>query len=137
MTSSATTNLKQLRNFAAIITTVSGSAQSIALWLLPTTPELLLTALCGAIYVLLGLGLFGIARFSLLLAIVFPLLRSWFGWWPLELQTWEFLRVAADIAIAVICVPVLWSSLDPSYREISPGLLDKRAHTSKEHVDDA
>lgn len=70
----------------------------------------------------LALGLFGIARLALLLAITIPVLRTWFGLYPLELPAWEFLRIAADLAIAALCIPVLWSSLDPGHTEIAPGL---------------
>lgn len=129
-------NLAKIRNLAAILATLSGASQCIALWLLPTTPTLLMTALCGALYLVLALGLFGVARFALLMAIGVPVLRSWFGLYPLELPAWEFLRVAADLAIAALCIPVLWASLDPAYREVSPGL---RGHPIQveESTDDA
>ena len=121
------TDPEKLRNMAAILATLSGAAQCLSLWLLPVTPTLLLTALSGVIYLILGLGLFGIARFSLLLAIALPLLRSWFGLFPLDIPAWELLRVACDIAIAALCVPVLWSSLHPDYRSIAPGLKTRDA----------
>lgn len=126
---------QQLRNLAAILATLSGAGQCLALWLLPTSTGLLLTALTGSVYLVLGLGLFGIARFSLLLAITLAPLRSWFGLYPLDLPTWEFLRVAADIAIALLCIPAFWSSLDPGHREIAPGLRDKNTPIH-ETVDD-
>jgi hypothetical protein len=119
------TDPQKLRNMAAIIVTVSGAAQSLSLWLLPVSPELLLTALTGTLYFLLGLGLFGISRFSLLLAISLPPLRSWFGLYPLDIPAWELLRVACDLAVAALCLPALWASLDPSHEKIDPGARPK------------
>ncbi|MEM6543404.1 MAG: hypothetical protein AAF680_00790 [Pseudomonadota bacterium] len=112
---------QKLRNMAAIIATLSGLLQCASLWLLPTTPVLLLTAFTGAVYVVLGLGLFGISRFSLLLAITAPPVRSWLGLFPLEITTWEWLRTAADISIALLCLPVFWASLSPDFESIEPG----------------
>lgn len=109
------TDPQKLRNMAAIIITVSGAGQSLSLWLLPVTPALLMTALVGSLYLLLGLGLFGTARLSLLLTIVLPPLRSWFGLYPLDIDAWELLRIAGDLAIAALCIPALWSSLDPMH----------------------
>lgn len=114
----------RLRRLAATITTVSGACQCLALWLLPTTPALLATSALGALYLLLAIGLFGISRLSLLLAITLLPLRSWFGVCPLDIESWEFLRVAADLAIALLCAPVLWASLDPDYRPVEPGQRD-------------
>jgi hypothetical protein len=112
---------------AAILATLSGAAQCLSLWILPVTPVLLLTALTGAFYLFLALGLFGISRFSLLLAISLPLLRSWFGLYPLEIPAWELLRVACDIAIAGLSLPVLWASLEPDHRIVAPGLRKQSA----------
>lgn len=106
---------------AAIIAVISGALQCFSLWLLPTSPGVLLTALCGAAYVLLALGLFGISTLSLLLAICALPLRSWFAVFPIELPAWELLRIAADLAIAALCLPVLWRTLDPGYTRIEPG----------------
>lgn len=108
-------NHGKLRNFAAILAALSGASQAASLWFLPTTTTLLLTALCGACYLLLSLGLLGIGRLTLLLAIVAPLLRVWFGLWPLPIEAWEQLRMIFDIAIALLCIPVLWHSLHPSH----------------------
>lgn len=115
---------------AAILATLCGSAQCLSLWLLPISPTLLMTALLGVLYLLLALGLFGISAFSLVLAIVVLPLRSWFDLYPLSIPAWELIRVACDIAIAALCIPVLWSSLDPDHRPIEPGAKPKS--TSKD-----
>lgn len=110
-----------LRNLAALLATLSGACQCLALWLLPTTPVLLGTALLGSVYLILALGLFGISRLSLFLAITLLPLRSWFGVLPLDIPNWEFLRIACDIAIALLCLPMLWASLDHKHEKIEPG----------------
>lgn len=115
------TDPAKLRNLAAILTTLSGAAQCLSLWLLPTTPELLATAFLGTLYLVLGLGLFGISGLSIILAIVLLPVRSLLQLAPLDIETWEFLRVACDLAVAVLCMPVLWAMLDPNYRKIEPG----------------
>jgi hypothetical protein len=114
------TDPTKLRNLAAIIVTLSGAGQCFSLWLLPTTAQLLATALIGAVYILLGLGLFGIGRLSPLLAVFLLPLRSWFAVAPLPIDAWEFLRIAGDLATALLCVPVVWAGLHHDYREIEP-----------------
>lgn len=121
------TEPKRLRNLAAVLTAVSGAGQCFSLWLLPVTPALLATAALGALYLLLALGLFGISRLSLLLAVAILPLRSWFALYPLDIEAWEFLRVAADLTIALLCLPVLWASLDYRHEKIEPAERSRRA----------
>jgi hypothetical protein len=116
------TDPQKLRNLAAIIAILSGASQCFSLWLLPTSATLLLTALTGTFYLLLGLGLFGISRFSLFLAITLPPFRGWFGLYPLEIPAWELLRIASDLTIALLCIPSLWISLHPDHRKVEPGM---------------
>ena len=108
--------MARLRSFVALAAMLSGALQVAALWLLPTTMTQLLVALCGAFYLLLALGLFGVSRFSLFLGIVAPGLRAWFSLWPLPIEVWEQLRILVDCAIALGCIPVLWSSLRPDFQ---------------------
>jgi hypothetical protein len=121
------TEPKRLRNLAAVLTTLSGAGQCFSLWLLPVTPTLLATAALGSLYLLLALGLFGISRLSLLLAVAILPLRSWFGLYPLSIEAWEFLRVATDLTIALLCLPVLWDSLDHRHEKIEPAERGRRA----------
>jgi len=121
------TEPKRLRNLAAVLTTLSGAGQCFSPWLLPVTPTLLATAALGFLYLLLALGLFGISRLSLLLAVAILPLRSWFALFPLNLEAWEFLRVAADLTIALLCLPVLWASLDYRHEKIEPAERSRRA----------
>jgi hypothetical protein len=66
----------------------------------------------------------GISRLSLFLAVALLPLRSWFGLFPLEIAPWEFLRVAADLVIALLCLPALWASLDHDHAQLEPGQRD-------------
>ena len=127
MTRHPDTEPRRLRDLAAVLTTLSGAGQCFSLWLLPTTPSLLATAALGSLYLLLALGLFGISRLSLLLAVAILPLRSWFGIYHLDIVTWEFLRVAGDLTIALLCLPVLWASLDHRHEIIEPGERNRRA----------
>lgn len=77
---------------------------------------LLLTALTGAVYLLLALGLFGASTFTLLLTILLLPLRSWFGLFPLDIPAWELIRIAIDLAIGTLCIPVLWAALDSGHK---------------------
>jgi hypothetical protein len=135
VTNTARNDRKKLRNMAAIIATLSGAAQCLALWLLPVSPAALMTAFLGTLYLLLALGLFGISSFSLILAIVVLPLRSWFGLYPLGLEAWELIRIAGDLAIATLCVPVLWAMLDPTYRKVEPGAANAGQRTMTEPHD--
>lgn len=122
MTKHPDTDPQKLRNLAAIIAILSGASQCFSLWLLPTSTTLLLTALTGTLYLLLGLGLFGISRFSLFLAVTLPPLRGWFGLYPLDIPAWELLRIASDLTIALLCIPSLWASLHPEHKKVEPGM---------------
>ena len=117
----------KLRSVAALLAAVSGVFQCATLWLLPLTPNLLLTAWCGSVFLVLSLGLFGISRFSLFAAVALPLLRSWLGLAPLPIEVWEWLRIAVDVLIAALAAPVFWISLDPDFRSIAPGRKNFRA----------
>ena len=106
---------KSERNFAAILATLTGVSQAASLWFLPTTPVLLATALCGTFYLVLALGLFGISRFSLFIGAVIPVIRVWFGLWPLPIETWEWLRIIAEVSLATGCAVLVWHSLHPEF----------------------
>ncbi|MEM6484087.1 MAG: hypothetical protein AAF662_03750 [Pseudomonadota bacterium] len=119
----------RLRSTAAVLATVSGLFQCAALWLLPITPALLLSALAGSLYVLLGLGLFGVSRFSLALAIAVPATRCWMGWFPIEVGLWDTVRDLSDIVISLVCLPLFWKSLDPEF--INEARAPSRLHSEK------
>lgn len=118
----------RLRNLAAILSTVSGAGQCFALWLLPTTPMLLLSAWIGTLYLFLALGLFGNSRLSLFLAVSLPPLRAWLAVEPLPIDAWEFLRTACDLAIAALCLSALWAGTGPAPEAMAAGRRGERPH---------
>ena len=63
---------RPLRLLAAALVAASGAALVAALWLRPLTAEAVLDVLLGAVYLILGIGLLGRSRFSLVLGIVIP-----------------------------------------------------------------
>lgn len=98
-----------LRLGAAILTTLSGAAQVATLWLRSLDEAALLTALLGAAYLIIGIGLFGRSRFSLFVAIAVPgtvaavLLRYSGAPDPVSV-----LRVAVDGLIVLLSAIALW-----------------------------
>lgn len=65
-----------LRNSSALLITLSGIAHIASLWFRELTPETLMTALVGAVYLFIGIGLYGQSRFTLFTAILLPALGS-------------------------------------------------------------
>ena len=53
----------------------------------------LLAALCGPLYLLLSLGLLGVSRLSLVLAVALPCLRAWFDIAPVPSESIDRLRL--------------------------------------------
>ncbi|MBA6411537.1 hypothetical protein H2508_00190 [Parahaliea sp. F7430] len=98
------------RQLAALLITASGLWQIATLWLSPLGDQVLLSALLGAVYLLIGLGLFGQSRFSLFTAIVIPATVLWLvlssdpQW-----TTVRYLRTAADALVVLLSTRVLWA----------------------------
>lgn len=97
-----------LRGFVAAAVTLSGTAQVAMLWWLELGRPVVMTALCGFVYLLTGLGLFGVSRFALALATVLCGLRATSGFNALPLAQWEQLRTLTDLLVAVACAWLLW-----------------------------
>ena len=66
------TAIRFVRNGAALLVTAAGAALIGALWFRDLTGEALLDALIGAVYLFVGIGLFGRSRFTLFLALATP-----------------------------------------------------------------
>jgi len=98
------------RQLAALLVTASGLWQVAGLWLNPLGEPVLLTALIGAVYLLIGLGLFGQSRFTLFVAMTVPAAHLWFilsaepPW-----NTASYLWVAGDALVILISARVLWA----------------------------
>ena len=68
--------MPRLRDFAAILITLTGVALVTALWFRELTRMAVLDAVLGAIYLIIGIGLFGRSRFTLFTAVVAPALDA-------------------------------------------------------------
>lgn len=106
----STTAIKLLRHLAAMLVLASGTGQVAALWFTELNQQSVLQALLGSAYLMLGIGLLGKSRFSLVLGITVPLaaftarlLQATTEPWPLQL------KLASDALIVVLCMRVLWS----------------------------
>jgi len=102
--------ISRLRNLAATLITLSGIAHIAALWLRELNGAALADALLGAVYLIIGIGLFGQSRFSLFMAIVIPAVAA-----ALVLNAIPDpddiyrARVAVDAIVILSSVIVLWS----------------------------
>ena len=99
----------RLRNCAATLITLSGIGHIAALWLRELTPAALVDALLGAVYLIIGIGLFGQSRFTLFMAILVPAGAAWLildaG---LQQDPIYRARLAADGLVALLSALALW-----------------------------
>jgi hypothetical protein len=104
------TFIAKLRKLAATLLTLSGIAHIAALWLRELNGAALADALLGAVYLIIGIGLFGQSRFSLFMAIVIPAAAA-----ALVLNAFPEhddiyrTRIAVDAIVILSCTVVLWS----------------------------
>ncbi|MCB1687214.1 MAG: hypothetical protein KDI33_01935 [Halioglobus sp.] len=100
-----------LRNTAATLMCLSGAAQFAALWLRELTGSALLDGLWGTVYVIIGIGLFGHSRFSVVMGILVPSTGAGILAYTLTQPEQAYtLRIAVDVVIVVLCAVVLWES---------------------------
>jgi hypothetical protein len=99
-----------LRNLAAILITFSGIGLIASLWQRDLTGAALADALLGAVYLIIGIGLFGQSRFTLFMAIVIPATAAGFllNAFPHPGQV-HTARIAVDALVIVCSVIVLWN----------------------------
>ncbi len=110
MVFSAQKSSARLRTVAATIVTLSGFGYVAILWLRPLDTNTVLIAGCGAMYLLLGLGLFGLSRTSLILGIVLPTARSLLVLWLIGTSTLHLpshLFLIADALAICLCTVIL------------------------------
>jgi hypothetical protein len=100
-----------LRNTAATLMCLSGALQIAALWMRELTGVALTDALCGTVYLVIGIGLFGQSRFSLFMAMLVPAaavtVLLYFVPHPGQIHT---LRIAVDVVVGLLCAIVLWET---------------------------
>ncbi len=100
-----------LRNTAATLMCLSGIAQFATLWLRELTGTALLDGLWGTVYLIIGIGLYGHSRFSVVMGIVVPSAATGILLYSLAQPGQAYtLRVAVDVVVVVLCAVVLWES---------------------------
>jgi hypothetical protein len=97
-----------LRIATATVVTAAGLAQVAMLWVFDLGAPVLLTALAGSCYLLIGLGLFGVSRFALALAAAVCGARAWLTFAPVPVPAWEQLRTGVDLLVAATALGLLW-----------------------------
>jgi len=97
-----------LRNATALLTCASGCGQIALLWVLDLGGPALAVAFAGCLYLILALGLFGISRLALFLAVLLPAIRALTAWNPLPILPWEQLRTITDLVIALLALLLFW-----------------------------
>jgi hypothetical protein len=110
--------MRPLRTFAAILITLAGAALITALWLRELTETAVLDAVLGAIYLVIGIGLFGQSRFTLFVALVVPALDAA---WILHqvpavyLDGVQIARLSVDLLVVLSAAVVLarWRARRP------------------------
>ena len=87
---------ERLRLFPALVMTLSGMGQVAALWLRELNHQAVLDALSGVIYLFIAIGLYGSSRFTLFVAIGFPLATGLYAAAYYSPNAWLTLRLALD-----------------------------------------
>jgi hypothetical protein len=101
--------VRRLRNFAAILITLSGIAHIAALWQRELTEIALADALLGSVYLIIGLGLYGQSRFTLFMGIVTPAAAAaWVQSTLADAGPIYSARLAVDAVVVFCCAVVLW-----------------------------
>lgn len=70
-------NVTRMRNVAATLLTLSGISHIALLWFRDINGIALAGALFGALYLIIGIGLYGQSRFTLFVAIAIPGIGAW------------------------------------------------------------
>ena len=98
-----------VRTLAATLICVSGIGQIAALWLRELNGTALADGLLVAVYLIIGLGLFGQSRFSLFLGIIIPATAIGFILYvqPQPEQAYS-LHIAIDSMVAFCSAVELW-----------------------------
>jgi hypothetical protein len=102
--------ITSLRNLAATLLTASGISHIAALWFRDIDEAALLGALLGALYLIIGIGLYGQSRFTLFIAILVPATGAWLALNHTPVAVFAALghaQLGADLAVVVISAVVL------------------------------
>jgi hypothetical protein len=98
-----------LRRVAATLMCLSGTGQIAALWLRDLTGMAMVDAIAGFLYLVIGVGLFGLSRLSLSLGIVVPAAAIALIHYadPQPAQPYR-LHGAIDAIVILFCAIELW-----------------------------
>jgi hypothetical protein len=97
------------RHTAATLMCLSGIGQIAALWLRELNGTGLADGLLGSVYLVIGIGLFGISRFSLFMAIVIPVAAAGVLFYTKSQPEQIYaLRIAVDTMIVLLSAIALW-----------------------------
>lgn len=103
--------ITKLRLLAATLVLCAGTVRVASLWFRELDEQAVLTLLVGAVYLILGIGLFGQSRFSLFAAILICSATSLFALNHFTLPAMLPLQLAAigaDAVTVACCTLVLW-----------------------------
>ena len=101
-----------LRNLAATLLTLSGISHIAVLWLRDVNLTVLTDASFGAVYLFIGIGLYGHSKFVLLPAIIVPAIGAWLALANNELSSFSTLglsQLSVDLIIIALSAIVLFS----------------------------
>ena len=96
-------NITRIRNTAATLLTLSGISHIAALWFRDIDGTALTAAGFGALYLIIGIGLYGQSRFALFMAIIIPTAGVWLALGDTGLAVLSPLGLS-QLAIALIVV---------------------------------
>lgn len=100
-----------LRNTAATLMCLSGTAQIAALWWRELTGTALIDGLWGTVYVIIGIGLYGHSRFSVYMGMLIPAAAiGLLVYTAPQIELIYSLRTAIDVVVVLVCAVVLWES---------------------------
>ncbi|MFT5710263.1 MAG: hypothetical protein ACI8QT_000957 [Halioglobus sp.] len=103
--------LSRLRNTAATLLCLSGITHIAGLWFQDINSHALVGALFGAVYLYIGVGLYGISRFALVTAILFPSIGAALALTNSPISSFSALQLTllcANAAVIVLCSTVLF-----------------------------
>ena len=103
-------DISRTRNVAATLLTLAGISHIAGLWFTDINGAALGGALLGALYIIIGIGLYGQSRFALFLAIVIPAGGAWLILSQTPLAPYgnlEQSQLAVALIVIALCTRVL------------------------------
>jgi hypothetical protein len=103
--------LSRMRNIAATLLCLSGITHIAGLWLRDINSPVLVGALFGAVYLYIGIGLYGKYRFALVAAILFPSIGTALALTNSQVSSFNTLQLTllcANAVVIVLCAAVLF-----------------------------